>query len=236
MRIALPLLSSLVALGVAGAASPVQAQSAPEPPVVITTGEGVVQAAPDRAYVTIAAEHRSGDPKAAQAQVAQAMNAVQEKLRAAGIPADAIRTIGIDLQQEADYVDGKRVPRGYMARNTIEVRVDDLSRLGGALDAAVATGATSLGGLRFDVKERAALERQALQEAVADARARAEAAARGAGQSVDRILRIEEDGARQSPPQPVMMARMAAEDARSTPVSAGQIEIRAQVTITAALR
>lgn len=234
MRTSFCLLSVLVAVAVCGVA-PARAQEPRDVPVVVTTGEGVVTAVPDRAWVIVAAEHRSGDPKAAQAQVAQAMNAVQEKLRGAGIPADAVRTIGIDLQPEADFVDGKRVPRGYMARNTIEVRVDDLSSLGRVLDAAIATGATSLGGLRFDVKDRATLERQALREAVADARARAEAAAAGAGRELDRILRIEEHGGFQGP-QPVMMARMAAEDSRTTPVAAGQIEIRAQVTVTTALR
>ncbi|MGE0043273.1 MAG: SIMPL domain-containing protein [Vicinamibacterales bacterium] len=230
---ALPLVP--VALAVALAVPGPAAAQSPSPDVVVVTGEGLVTAAPDRAWVTIAAEHRSGDPKAAQAEVAQAMTAVQDKLRAAGIPAGAVRTVGIDLQAEFDFVDGRRVPRGYMARNTIEVRVDDLAALGPALDAAVATGATTLGGLRFDVKDRAALERRALREAVADARARAAAAAEGAGRAIDRILRIEEGGSQPSP-APVMMARMAAEDARATPVSAGQIDIRASVSLTAALR
>lgn len=224
----------LVAVPSAAAQTEAQTQESRQP-VVVVTGEGIVKAVPDQAFVTIGAEHRSGDPTTAQAQTAKAMNAVQEQLAALGIPKEAVRTVGINLQLEADYVDGKRVPRGYVATNTIEVRVDDLARLGDVIDTSIATGATTMHGLRFDVKDRNALEQQALREAVVDGRARAEAAAAGAGAAVDRILRVEETGARVFQPQPTMM-RMAAEDARSTPIAAGEIEIRAQVTLTAALK
>lgn len=214
------------------------AQQPPPEPVVVVTGEGIVKAAPDVAWVTIGAESRSKSPKDAQAQNATAMSAVHEKLTGARIPKDAIRTVSVDVQQEVDWVDGRRVLRGYVARNTIEVRVDDVSRIGEILDLSVGTGATSVQGLRFDVKDRAALERDALRRAVADARARAEAAASGAGTSTGRVVRIEEPSImRTPPPQPYMMARMAAaEDKAATPVAAGEIEIRAQVTLTASIK
>ncbi|HSK29602.1 MAG TPA: SIMPL domain-containing protein, partial [Candidatus Limnocylindria bacterium] len=93
---------------------------------------------------------------------AEAMTTVQQKLASLGIAKDAIRTIAIDLQMEYDYVNGRQTPRGYVARNTIEVRVDDFAKLGDVLDAAVGSGATNLHGLRFDVKNREALEREAL--------------------------------------------------------------------------
>lgn len=195
------------------------AQSAPpEPPVVVASGEGVVKAAPDQAWLRIGAESRSKNPKDAQQQNAQAMSAVQQKLAALGIAKDAIKTVAIDLQLEYDYANGRQTPRGYVARNTIEVRVDDLAKLGEVLDAAVGSGATLLHGLRFDLKKREDLEREALQKAVAAAVARAEAMASGA-------------------PQPMMMLErgMAKQDA-STPVSAGEIEIRAQVRVTASLK
>ncbi len=209
-----------------------------EEPLVVTSGEGIVQAVPDRAWITITAESRGSNPREAQRRNAELMTPVQEKLRAAGVPADAIRTVGYDLQQEWDYVKDRRVSRGFVARNTIDVRVDAIDRVGELLEIAVGTGATSVGGIRFDLKDRAKLEREALRLAVSDARAKADAAAAGAGRSVDRILRIEEHGV-QSPiplPRPMMreVAQMAASDA--PPISAGQMELRAQVTVTAVLK
>src|SRR5687768_10683091 len=69
-------------------------------PVIVTTGEGVVKLAPDRVWVSIAAESRARSPRDAQRANADAMAAVLGKLKGAGLPADAIRTSGYDLQPE----------------------------------------------------------------------------------------------------------------------------------------
>jgi uncharacterized protein YggE len=214
-----------------------QQQSPPEPSVV-TSGEGTVQAVPDRAWVNITAESRAGNPRDAQRRNTELMAPVQDKLRAAGIPADAIRTIGYDLQQEWDFVNNRRVSRGYVARNSIEVRVDAVDRVGEILEIAVGTGATSVSGIRFDLKDRAKLEREALRLAVADARMKADAAASGAGRTIDRILRIEEHGVVSRPPMPFMAREVAAAQASDAPppISAGQMEIQSRVTLTAVLK
>lgn len=213
-----------------------QQNTTSEPPVVVTSGEGLVQATPDRAWITISAETRAGNPRDAQRRNAEAMTPVIARLRAAGIPAEAIRTIGYDLQQEWDYVNNQRVSRGYVARNTIDVRVDTIDRIGELLEMAVGSGATSVGGVRFDLKDRARLEREALRLAVEDARARADAAAAGAGRSIDRVLRIDAQsgGAPVPMPRVALLREQAASDA--PPIAAGQMEIRARVTLTSILK
>jgi uncharacterized protein YggE len=222
-------------------ASAVWAQSpAPtDPPVVVVRGEGLVRMAPDRALVRIGAESRARVPKEAQSTNAAAMSAVMQKITAAGIPADAVRTLVVSLQQEFDYSGGRQTPRGYLARNIVEVRVDDLGKLADVLDASVSSGATSIHGLQFDLKQRTEMEREALTRAVADAMAKATAAAAGAKRSVDRVLRIDET--MQGPimrPTEAATFRMATADAAppQTPVAEGEIEIRAQVTVTAAIK
>lgn len=214
------------------------APAAPEPPVVVTTGEGVIEAAPDRAWITVTAESRAGNPREAQKRNAEAMTPVLDKLRAAGVPADAIKTVGYDLQQEWDYVNNRRVSRGYVARNTVDVRVDAVERVGELLEIAVGSGATSVGGIRFDLKDRAKLERDALRLAVTEARGRAEAAAAGAGMSIARVQRI--DAHPMGGPIPLPKLAYAREQAAAAdaapPISAGQLEIRAQVTLTSVLK
>jgi hypothetical protein len=215
-----------------------QPQTTPAEPIVVASGQGVVNAVPDRAWITISAESRAPSPREAQRLNAEAMRPVQDKLRAAGIPAGAIRTLGYDVQYEWDFVNNKRVGRGYVARNTIEVRIDSIERVGEMLEIAVGAGATALGGIRFDLKDQAKLEREALRLAVLDARAKADAAASGAGRAVDRILRVEEQGV-DVPPMPVRMMRQSAQAGAADiapPISAGQMEIRARATVTAALK
>ena len=210
----------------------------PAEPVVVTSGEGIVQAVPDRAWITIGAESRATSARDAQRRNVEAMTPVQNRLKAAGVPAEAIRTVSYDLQYEWDFVNGKRVGRGYVARNTIEVRVDNVDRIGEYLEIAVGSGATSLGGIRFDLKDRAKLEREALRLAVADARTKAEAAAAGAGRAIDRIVKIEELTVEGGPIPVQRMARqtLAADAAAAPPISTGQMEISARVTLTAVIK
>ena len=113
------------------------------------------------------------------------MTAVQQRVTSLGIPREATRTLGYTIQQEVDFVNGRRVVREYLARNALEIRVDNVEQLGEVLDAVVQAGATSISDIRFDLRDRAAAEREALRLAVADARARADAIAAGAiGRSI----------------------------------------------------
>jgi uncharacterized protein YggE len=228
-------------LGLVTFVAPASAQMpAPQgPPVIVTTGEGVVKAAPDRAWVTIAAEARDRNAQAAQTANTQAMTAVIAQIKAAGVPADAIQTSGYTLQPEFDYANGRQSLRDYLARNQVQVRVDALPKLGEILTAAVATGATNVSGVRFDLKDRESVERRALTEAVRDARARADAIASGAGVQIDRILRIEEE--RQSVVGPLRynmadQVRVAGAVPQPVPIESGEIEVHAQVTLTAAIK
>lgn len=230
------LLAFVVALTPVAAVA--QTPAAPSPPTVVVRGDGEVRAVPDMAHVGLGTEHTAPTPKEAQAVVAKAMTAVQQKLAAAGVAKDAMRTTAYDVQARIDWVNGKQVPRGYMARHTIEVRVDDLARVGELLELAIGAGGTSVQGVRFDLKERAKLERDALTRAVADARARAEAVAAGAGSTLGGIVRIEEAGLTGGGPEPVMMRMAAAPMAADAapPVAPGETVIRATVTLTARLK
>ena len=228
---------ALALLTIADAAS-AQSTVQSNEPVVVVTGEGLVKAAPDRAFVTFSVESRSKNPKDAQSQNAKVMTAVQERLVAASVPKDAIRTLSYDLNLESDWVNGRQVPRGYVARNTIEVRLDDITRVGEVIDIAITSGANAVHNVRFDLKDRDAAERRALRMATADARARAQAAADGVGAAIGRVVRIEEPtGYRNPPPMPMMREAMARDaQAAPTPIVAGEIEIRSTVILTATLK
>jgi uncharacterized protein len=232
--------TTLMLLLVTAASLPAFAQDTPrqaDTAVIVTTGEGVVKLAPDRAWVSIAAESRARNPREAQRANAEAMAAVMQRLKGVGLPADAIRTAAYDLQPEFDYANGKQTLRGYVARNSVEVRVDDVTKVGEILDVAVGSGATSVSGVRFDLKNRGAADREALKLAVADARGRAEAGASGANVRIERVLRIEEQRALIQEPRPMAMMRQVAESVQAqTPIAPGEIEVRAVVTLTASIR
>jgi uncharacterized protein YggE len=221
-------------------AAPAWAQQTPPPgqgpSVIVTRGEASLKRAPDQAFVSIAAEARAASPADAQRNAADSMKAVQAAISKAGIGSDAVRTTGYSLQPDMEYSNGRARVRGYIVRNQLEVRVDDLQKLAGVIDAAGQSGATSMAGLRFDIKDRATIEREALRLAVQDAMARARAIASGANAQIGIIIRIDEQGGYEPPSiQPMAAMRMEAK-AVDTPVSPGELEVRAQVMLTVAIR
>jgi hypothetical protein len=217
-------------------ASPAFAQQpVPKPdPVIVTSGEGIVKRAPDRAWVSIAAESRARTAPEAAKLNTDAMTAVLDKIKSLGVAAEAIRTTNYTVQPDFEYQNGRQNLRGYIARNQVEVRVDDLPKLGEIMANAVGTGATNVSGVRFDLKDRDAAEQEALRMAVRDARRRADAAASGAGVKIVQVMRIDEQREVDIRPMPMAMARAGMMDAApaAVPVESGQIEVRARVTLT----
>jgi uncharacterized protein YggE len=223
-------------------ATPALAQSTQIPsntPVIVTHGDATVKKAPDRAWISVSVETR--DPKAADARSrnAESMTAVQSALKGAGVPADAIRTTGYSLSPDMEYNNGRSTLKGYVVRNDIEVRVDDLNKLSDLLDVVNVTKGVGLtvNGPRFDLKNQQSAENEALRQAVEMAMARAQAIAGGARRTVGAILRVEDSSGGGNFPGPIpMMAARAQFDKVATPITPGEIEIRADVTLTVEMK
>lgn len=248
MRQSLPIAVLVAALSVAlsAGAVPALAQTPMSSPpshtqdLVIAAGEGVIKRAPDQAFVTVASEARSRLPREAQAQNAKVATAIRAKLAEFSLPPDALRTLSVDMQPEFDWANGKQTLRGYLASNVVEIRLDDVAKVGDVIDAVIAAGATRVTGVRFTLKDLAGAEQEALKLASAAALARARAMAAGVDRSVDRIVRLDETGGDViEPPRPAPMMRMAAQAADAappTPVTAGEVEVRVKVTLHATIR
>jgi uncharacterized protein YggE len=226
---------------VAGAQPADARQAAPPVPTVVTAGEAVVKRAPDRAWVLVATDAHAPKPVDARRLGAQAMTDVQAALKATGLAADAIRTVAYSLQPETAWNNGRATVTGYVAHNQIEVRVDDLDKLPDVLDAANTPKSVSLTieGPRFDLKDRETVERQVLSSAVENAIARARALAEGAKMTLGAIQSIENQTP-SSEPTPIPMFRSIAGagggSGPATPVTPGEIEILARVTVSIAIR
>ena len=231
-------LASLVPLAaMATLAAPLAAQTpspTPPPPQIVTNGEGEAQVTPDRARVHIAVETRGKTAAEAAAENARVQTAVIARLRALGIPAERITTVGYNVQPEYNRSRDPDVnePRviGYVARNTVRADVWRMDQVGPVIDAALAAGANSVGGLDMYSSREDAIRRQALANAVNAARADAEAMASAAGGRLGPLLELTSGGFYR--PQPTPMMRGGAEmamQAADTPIAAGEQTVRANV-------
>jgi len=216
----------------------------PDPPSIVTQGVASVKRAPDRGWVSIGVEARESKAADARTKAATQMTTVQTAIKALGIPADAIKTTSFSLQPQVEWNEGKSRLNGYLVRNEISVRIDNIDRVSDVIDAAgsVRTSSTlsvSIAGVRFDLKNADIVEQETLGLAVKDAMARAQAIATGAGRSLGPILRIEEQRQVELPMPKAMYARglatTVAVDA-PTPIEPNEIEVRATVVVTMGIR
>lgn len=236
------LLSALAGMAVA---TPALAQPAAQAsPVVVASGEHVIKVAPDQAWAIVSLETRDSRGTEARRLGAAAMTSVMATLRNTGLNTDAIQTTGFSLQPEYEYANGRQRMKGFVLSNQVQVRIDEVSRVADVLDAVgglslPASSTVTIAGLRFDLKNRASVQRDALRGAVEDAVARAKAMAAGAGLSLGRTMRIDEAGADMAPKfgqEPFMMARAGADASVPTPIAPSDIEIRARVSVTAEIK
>jgi uncharacterized protein YggE len=232
-------LRALPAFVVSLAAVPVNAQQAvptppsQPPPSIATSAVGETTIVPDRAMISVAVESQGQTAAAAGAENARLQTKVIDAVKATGIAAAQIRTVGYNVFPEYAQATGKG-PRvtGYRAHNTVQVEVRNLETIGKVIDAVLAAGATNLGGLSLFASNPDAARREALQKAVAKARADAEAAATAAGGSLGALLELSTE--QTGMPQPIY--RQLAADARMamaapTPVEAGEMTVQAVVHV-----
>jgi len=208
------------------AAVPALAQTAR---TISMTGHGEIRSAPDMAQVTAGVTTSATTAAQALAANTARMKTVFAALQKLGIPEKNIQTVNFSVSPQ--YANGNNeAPRltGYQVNNEVSVRLEDVSRLGGALDALVSAGANQMNSISFDIREPAPLLEKARAGAIADARLRAETYAKAAGVSLGPIQSISESGGEI---RPLRMAAPMVFAAKSVPVAAGEQSVTADVSL-----
>lgn len=232
------LLLGIMALAVlTGCAGPAAAQTgvpADTPRTISVSGTGVAYGSPDIATAQVGVQTRGEDPGQAMEDNNARMAALIAALKAAGIADKDIQTTNFSVYAQQDYnpQTGETLETiTYVVDNTVNITVRDLAKLGDVLSGAVEAGANTVYGISFSVENQSALEQTAREQAMTDARARAEALAKLAGVTLDVPLSISENF---SGGEPIYMARdMAAEAGGSAvPVQTGQIAVNLNVSVT----
>lgn len=233
--------SALLVAGTVGMAGAASAQTVPasaaesmfRATTISLSAYGEIRQRPDQATISMGVTTEA--PTAAEAMRLNAvkMNQVIAALKKGGITDRDIQTSGLSLNPQYVYVENQP-PRlsGYQASNTVTVVVRDLTKLGQAVDATVNAGATNIGGISFGLQDASAAEDAARIEAAKALQGRAELYAKAMGYRVARLVTFSEGGG-YSPPPPMPVYAMARMDkAESTPVEAGEMKVRIDVSAT----
>jgi len=189
---------ALVVAAVVGFAARVVAapNSTPSGPAKLITvsGTATVSTMPDEVLVDFGVRTQAGSSADALAANSVKMQSVLEALADAGIEQKDIETVRMEVNQQKLDRGTKHEQTVYVAQNTVEVTIRDLSGSGSVIDAAVAAGADQVQDIRFQVSNPTDVHTEALQEAVRGARAKADAMAAAAGARVTGVVSIREQG------------------------------------------
>jgi len=195
--------------------------------LVTVTGEATVSVAPDISIIRIGVTSQGKTAREASDANAKQMTSVLAAIKDAGIADKDVQTSQLSLQPQYDpNKPGAAHLLGFQVTNRVTVKIHDIGKLPSILDRAIAAGANEMSGIEFFVSEQSKLLDQVRDEAIADARRKAEIYAKAAGARVGRVVAISEAGA---PAPPIAMQALRA---GAVPVAPGEQTLRAQVTVS----
>jgi len=211
-------------------------------PRILVNGEGRVDIAPDMAVLSLTVTREAETARIALDANSSAMNDVINAMKAEGIKTRDLQTSRFSIQprysRPAPKPTGEREPPqiiGYTVRNSLTVRVRDITTVGAILDKSVTLGVNEGGNIRFTNADPSAAIEQARTLAVKVAIAKANTLAVAAGVKTGKLLEISEQSLN---PRPVPMASAEmsmARSARSVPVATGENTYKVMVNVSFAI-
>lgn len=216
-------------------AAPVLADDA-FPPVISVSGEATVSAAPDLAQIDAGVATDAKSAKEASDANNAAMGKVLLALKGAGIDEKDYQTSRLSLQPQyaASRASGASPVVGFRASNRVTVTIRDVTKVANVIDTLVGAGANDVGNISFEVTQASKLLDGAREQAIADARRKAEIYAKAAGVTLAAPIAISEGGG----PMPLFKARVAAAPmaAAPVPVVPGEETLSVTVNVSWAIR
>lgn len=217
--------------------------------VVSVSGQGEVFSNPDVATFSFGVVESAKTVKEAQDSSTKKIDSALAKLKSAGIEDKDIKTSDYSVYPKYEYTNGictanicppsKQILVGYEVSQTITVKVRKVDTAGEVLGSLGDTGVTNVSGLSFTIDDEDALNREARQKAITEAKNKAEVLAKDLGVRLVRIVSFSENGA--TPPMPIMYARDMASgmggvaESKAT-IPTGQNKIVSNVSITYEIR
>lgn len=218
----------------------VSAATVLEQPHISVRGTGLVSAKPDLANLQIGVQIQNASLDAAQSEAATKMDAAMKQLKAAGIEDKDISTAQYNVEPVMEYRDNQ-APRvtGFRVTNILNIKLRDISKAGKTIDDMVKSGANSVYGLSFGFSDPSALMKQAREQAMNDAKAKAGELATLGGVTLGTPLAIDDSGANVPPVvmDAVREKSMAGDmSVAATNIAPGQQEIRVDVSVIYAIK
>ena len=235
-------LALIAALAVQTSCTPREAIStvsvSTQPTGISVNGEGKAIVTPDLAVVRLGVEAKASTVKKARDEAAKAMDAVMAALTSKGVDKKDIQTQRFNVYPYSERNIKGVEEKGFQVSNVVVAKIRKIDDVAEIVDAVVLAGGdlTRVESLTFTVDDPTPFEAEAREEALADAKAKAEHIAKLAGVRLGKPTYISEGGGFMPVPYSLEAATMGkgASDI-STPISPGELEVQLNVQVTYAI-
>jgi uncharacterized protein len=207
---------------------------------MVATGEA--SAVPEQISFTLTASARRLDLDDAMAASSATTRRVLTELADHGVEKDDVQTTGLSMHPEYRYhAYDPPTLIGYRVTQRARVEVDELTRGGPAISAAIAVGGNGVrvSGIQLGMADPDGLLKKARDAAVQSATVKAEQYAAATGQSLGEVVSIRELGRppQRYQPQSVFAGRALADGelAKALPIRAGKDDLQVRIQVVWAL-
>jgi uncharacterized protein YggE len=221
-------LVSIVVLGLILTSAPARAQIEG----IHVSGHGSVEVEPDMGHVQLHVRREGQNAAELGKELDLVVRAVLELTRDLGIARRDVTAAAISINPRHRRRNNETVVDGLVATRTIALKLRDLDRFSALMNRALAAGVNNVDPMRLDTSRREALENQALELAMNDAKAEAERVAEGFAIALGPVIDVQVGG--HAPrPQAAMLMRESSDGGAFSP---GIIRIDRYVQATFAIQ
>ncbi len=170
---------------------------------ITVSATGEASALPDLAIISFSVVTEAVTVGEAMEENSSKMNQIIAFAKEQGVEEKDLKTISFNIYPRYEwrregvywpYPEGERALVGYEVSQTLEVKIRDIAKIGAIVQGATAKGANQAGDLRFTIDDEEALKNKAREEAIVDAKSKAQELASQLGVKLIKITNFSENG------------------------------------------
>jgi len=168
---------------------------------VSATGE--VYTKPDLAITSFSVLTEKATVDEALKENSEKMNKIIEFVKSQGVSDKDLKTTGLNIYPRYEWKretliwpqpEGKRVLIGYEVRQSLQVKIREMEKVGAIIQGATSAGANQIGDLRFTIDNEDEFKNQARKQAIHEAKEKAKELAKQLGVKLVKIKNFSESG------------------------------------------
>ena len=161
-------------------------------PTVTAEGTNTITAQPDEVNVNIYISQKNATAEDARNRLAEISDELLTSLIKLGLERKDIQTEQVSVNPDYNWYNGRNEIRGYVASQSITVKLKDFNKISKVIDSAVDSGAY-VSWINYEISDekQSQYKSQTLEAATRDAKRKAEATASGLGKKLGSLVSIQ---------------------------------------------